>query len=114
MGAEPITQMPSFARKSAFWRELSAAAGEHLAAETSKGRSRVGDPRLLRKAAVIVAWFILSYAALLSAPSLAVALLAAVSFAFAAAAIGFCIFHDANHRTLFKRPAGNLWAARLS
>ncbi|HEV2079684.1 MAG TPA: acyl-CoA desaturase [Allosphingosinicella sp.] len=114
MGAEPISQMPTFAGKSAFWRELSAAARAHLATEASKGRSRVGDPRLLRKAAVIVAWFVLSYGALLSAPSLGVALLAAVSTAFAAAAVGFCIFHDANHRTLFKRPAGNLWAARLS
>ncbi len=113
MGAEPISQRPSFAAKSAFWRELSAAAGEHLATEASRGRSRVGDQRLLRKAAVVMLWFALSYAALLFAPTLPAALIAALSLAFAAAAIGFGVFHDANHRTLFKRPAANLWAARL-
>lgn len=112
MGAEPIRQMPSFAAKSAFWREMSVAAGEHLAAEAKRGRPKIGDPRLLRKAAVILAWFALSYAALLLAPTLPAALLAALSLAFAAAAIGFGVFHDANHRTLFQRGAPNLWAAR--
>lgn len=40
-------------------------------------------------------------------------MLATLSLGLAAAAIGFCIFHDANHRTLFKRPVANLRAARL-
>jgi linoleoyl-CoA desaturase len=44
---------------------------------------------------------------------LPVALLAALSVALGAAAIGFGVFHDANHGTLFRRPAANLWAARL-
>jgi linoleoyl-CoA desaturase len=96
-----------------FWRELRAEAAEHLAAEASRGRPRIGDPRLQRKAALILVWFALSYAALLCSPSLALALLATLSLAFAAAAIGFGVFHDANHGTLFRRPAGNLWAARL-
>ncbi len=113
MGAEPFSQMPRFAAKSAFWRELGAAAAEHLAAEARRGRPRIGDPRLQRKAAVILAWFALSYGALLWAPTLAAALLAALSLAVAAAAIGFGVFHDANHGTLFRRPAGNLWGARL-
>lgn len=113
MGVEPIGQMPSFATKSAFWNELRAAVKEHLASEAGERRPAVGDPRLIRKAAVILAWFALSYAALLVAPTLPAALLAALSLAFAAAAISFSIFHDANHRTLFKRPAANLWAARL-
>lgn len=110
---EPTTQRPSFAARSAFWREMKAAARDHLAAEESRGRPSVGDPRLQRKAAVILLWFGLSYTALLCAPTLAAAVLAALSLAFAASAIGFSIFHDANHGTLFRRPAENLWAARL-
>jgi linoleoyl-CoA desaturase len=105
--------MPNFASKSAFWREVKAAAGEHLAAEHDRGRPSVGDPRLKRKAAVIVIWFILSYAALLCAPTFWATCLAAVSLALAACALGFGVFHDANHRTLFKRPAANLRAAQL-
>lgn len=68
--AKPISEMPSFAAKSAFWRELKAAASEHLAAEANAGQPSVGDPRLQLKAAIIVIWFGLSYAALLCAPSL--------------------------------------------
>lgn len=113
VGAEPIGPMPSFAAKSAFWAELRAAANAHLALEASQGRPAIGDPRLLRKAVVILSWFALSYGALLLAPTLAATLLAALSLAFAATAIGFGVFHDANHRTLFKRPAANLFAARL-
>jgi linoleoyl-CoA desaturase len=111
--AKPICEMPSFAAKSAFWRELKMAANEHLSAEANSGRPSIGDPRLQLKAAIIVIWFGLSYAALLSAPSLSAALLAAVSLAVAASALGFCVFHDANHGTLFQRPSWNLRAARL-
>jgi len=106
-------QMPSFAAKSDFWREVRAAATEHLTAEAGRGRPSVGDPRLQRKAAVIALWFALSYGALLLAPTLFAALLAAFSLAFAASALGFSVFHDANHRTLFLRPVSNLRAARL-
>jgi linoleoyl-CoA desaturase len=111
--AKPVSEMPSFAAKSAFWRELKAAANEHLAAEANSGRPSVGDPCLQLKAATIVIWFGLSYAALLCAPSLSAALLAALSLALAASALGFCVFHDANHGTLFQRPSWNLRAARL-
>ena len=62
---------------------------------------------------MILAWFGLSYGALLAAPTLWLALLATISLALAAAAIGFGVFHDANHGTLFRRPAANLAAARL-
>jgi linoleoyl-CoA desaturase len=89
------------------------AANEHLATEASRGRPSVGDPRLQRKAAVIVLWFALSYGALLFSPTLPAALLAALSLALAAAVLGFGVFHDANHRTLFQRPAANLWSARF-
>ncbi len=113
MATAPTSEMPSFAAKSAFWRELNAVSNEQLEAEARLGRSRTGDPRLLRKAAAIIAWFGLSYSVMLSAPTFTVAMLAVLSLGLAAAAIGFCIFHDANHRTLFRRPALNLWAARL-
>lgn len=92
---------------------MKVAAKEHLATQASRGWPSVGDPRLKRKAAVILAWFGLSYGALLCAPTLALALLATVSLALAASALGFGVFHDANHGTLFRRPAANLWAARL-
>lgn len=112
-GAQLPGPMPSFAAKSAFWKELKAAATEHLAAEASRGLPSIGDPRLQRKAAVIVLWFALSYCALLLAPALLAALLAALSLAFAASALGFGVFHDANHGTLFIRRAWNLKAARF-
>lgn len=105
--------MPSFAPKSTFWMELKSAAAEHLACEARRGRPQIGDARLQRKAAVIVLWFGLSYGALLFAPTLAAALLAALSLAFAASALGFGVFHDANHGTLFRRPTLNLRAARF-
>jgi linoleoyl-CoA desaturase len=102
--------MPSFAAKSEFWTELRIRGSEYLA---SQGRPSTGDPRALRQAAVILLWFALSYGALLCATSLSLALLAALSCAFAAAAVGFGVFHDANHSTLFRRSAGNVLAARL-
>lgn len=110
---EPVSTMPSFASRSAFWRELKIAASEHLAAEARCGRPSVGDPRLQLKAAIIVLWFGISYAGLLCSPSLSTALLATLSLAFAASALGFCVFHDANHGTLFERPSSNLRAAQL-
>ncbi len=110
---QPSSPRPSFAPKSAFWRDLKARAAEHLAAEASRGRAQIGDPRLQRKAAIIVLWFSSSYGALLFAPTFAAVLLAALSLAFAASALGFGVFHDANHGTLFRSPAWNLKAARL-
>jgi linoleoyl-CoA desaturase len=111
--AQPIGEMPTFAAKSQFWRELNTVVNEHLAAEANAGRPSVGDPRLRLKAATIVIWFAFSYAALLCAPSLFATLLAALSLAVAASVLGFCVFHDANHGTLFQRPSWNLGAARL-
>ena len=109
----PIGEMPSFAAKSGFWRDLRAAANVHLAAEASCGRPPVGDPRARRKAVVILGWFVLSYGALLCAPGFLAAAAATLSLALAASALGFCVFHDANHRTLFRSPAANLRAAQL-
>lgn len=110
---EAIGEMPSFAAKSEFWTELRMRGSEYLASQADGGRPSTGDPRALRQAAVILLWFALSYGALLCATSLGLALLAAFSCAFAAAAVGFGVFHDANHGTLFRRPAANVFAARL-
>lgn len=109
---QTASRMQGFAAKSGFWREVKAAANEYLAAEARRGRPSAGDPRLQRKAVIILLWFALSYGALLAAPTLPAALLAALSLAFAAAAVGFSVFHDANHRTLFQRPALNLLSAQ--
>lgn len=111
--AKPIGEIPSFGAKSAFWRELKAAANEHLVGEATRGRPSVGDPRLQLKAATIVTWFGFSYSALLFAPTLFMALAASLSLALAASALGFCVFHDANHGTLFQRSVQNLRVARL-
>jgi linoleoyl-CoA desaturase len=113
MAFGPTREMPAFAPRSDFWRELRSAADAHLAAEAMIGRPRTGDPRLHRKAAIIIVWFAFSYGALLFAPTFSALLLATLSLGLAAAGIGFCIFHDSNHRTLFRGPAANLWAARL-
>lgn len=113
VGREQIGEMPSFAARSKLWAELRALASEHLAGEAARGRPSVGDPRALRQAALVVLWFALSYGALLCATTLAAALLATLSCAFAAAAVGFGVFHDANHGTLCRRPAANLLAARI-
>lgn len=108
-----VGQMPSFAAKSSFWRELRADANHHLALEAAEGLPAVGDPRVQRKAAIIVIWFALSWGALLCAPSLVAASIASLSLAIAASTLGFCVFHDANHGTLFRQPKFNLAAARL-
>lgn len=109
---EQIGEMPTFAAKSIFWAELRALASEHLAAEAARGRPSIGDPRAQRQAAVILVCFALCYGALLSATTLGAALIAAFCYALAAAALGFGVFHDANHGTLCRRPAANLLAAR--
>ena len=95
MPPDAIQPMPTFSSRSEFWRELKAAARDHLAVERSRGRPPVGDPRLKRKAAAILIWFGLSYGALLCAPTAYAALAATISLALAAAALGFGVFHDA-------------------
>jgi len=108
-----IGRVPDFAGRSKFWAEVRTLANEHLAAEADQGRPSIGDPRAQRQAAVIVLCFALSYGALLCATSLSAVVLAAVCCAVAAAAVGLGVFHDANHGTLFRRPAANLLAARI-
>lgn len=71
-------------------------------------RPRRGDPRLLRKGLWIATWFLLSYLILLFAPEPWLALSAWLSLAFAAAALGFNVFHDANHGAYLSDRKGNV------
>ena len=61
------------------------------------GRSRFGDGRLYRKALIIGLWFVASYALLLTIRVGWEQLLACISLGLAACALGFNVFHDANH-----------------
>jgi linoleoyl-CoA desaturase len=80
-----------------FGAELSARVHEHLDDATLGA----AHERLHRKAIVVVAWFIVSYVAILVATSWVVGAVACVSLALAIAGIGFNIQHDANHNALF-------------
>jgi linoleoyl-CoA desaturase len=77
-------------------------------------RCRRDDPRLRRKAVIIAVWFFGSYAACLSVQSPAAQALLCISYALAAAALGFNIFHDANHGSFSANPRLNLWLARAT
>lgn len=61
------------------------------------GAKRRDDPRLQRKALVIGLWFLMSYGLLLTIKISWVQALLCVSYALAAAAMGFNIFHDSIH-----------------
>jgi linoleoyl-CoA desaturase len=71
----------------------------------SQGRGRGA---LLSKLVVISVWFAASYVALLSVESVALKLALCFSYALAASAVGFNIFHDANHGTVFSSRSANL------
>jgi len=104
---------PEFASDSAFWRDVRAAAASHLAAAQAAGHPAIGDPRLHAKAAVILTAFFTCYAALLLAPALHIALIAAAMQGLAAAAIGLSIFHDAGHGSFSRRASVNRALGRL-
>ena len=61
------------------------------------GRRRCGDPRLYRKALVIAVWFAASYGLLLASQSVWTQLMLCVSYALAACALAFNVFHDTHH-----------------
>lgn len=107
-----MTPRPDFAPTSDFAREVQGEVAACLRQARKEGRPATGDPRLLGKSALLLIWFGASYGVLLAAPGLLVALLAAVSLGLAAAGMGFGIFHDANHGTLFRYSAANRLAAR--
>ncbi len=91
-GADGSVKALTFAGNDAFIKTVRARVDGHFA-----GRDRRDDPRLQRKAIIIGLWFIASYAAMLTAESGVVQALLCVSYAFAAGAMGFNIFHDATH-----------------
>src|SRR5262245_16470905 len=72
------------------------------------------DVRLHRKGALIAGWFIASYGLLLTVSSGWGQLLLCLSYALAAAAWGFNIFHDANHGSFASSRRVNLLLSRLS
>ena len=74
----------------------------------------VGRGGLWRKAILIACWFVASYGALLASPGMAAYLAASVSMGFAAAAIAFNVFHDANHGSFCRGRRLNLLIGVLS
>ncbi len=72
-----------------------------------------GRGALWRKAILIACWFVASYAALLASPGMAAYLAASVSMGFAAAALAFNVFHDANHGAFCSDRRLNLLIARV-
>lgn len=99
---------PIFQPSSPFLKLLQQRAGKELGDRLLKG-----DSRLLRKAAVIVAWFSLSYALMLAPIPLWAQFGFSISYGLAAAALGFNIFHDANHGAFASRADTNLWISIL-
>ena len=78
------------------------------------GRSKTDDARLQRKAAFIAVWFLSSYVLLLTVSSDWLQLLLCVSYALAASALGFNVFHDANHGSFSSSKRRNLLISRLT
>ena len=77
-------------------------------------RPRADDARLWRKAAFIAVWFLGSYGLLLTVQSGWAQLLLCVSYALAASALGFNVFHDANHGSFSSSRRVNLLVSRLT
>src|SRR6185437_4743332 len=75
---------------------------------TLDGRAPAGDLRLLRKAALITTWFVGSFVLLLSVQSPWLQLMLCFSYGLAASAVGFNIFHDANHGAISPNRRVNL------
>jgi linoleoyl-CoA desaturase len=83
--------------------------------EVLAGKAPAGDPRLVRKAAFILVWFLGSFVLMLSAKSVLVQLILSISYGMAASAVGFNIFHDANHKAMSSDQRVNLaWAMLAS
>jgi len=78
------------------------------------GHAPRGDPRLLRKAAFVTVWFLGSFALLLSVNSAWLQLVFCFSCGLAASAVGFNIFHDANHGAMSSNQRVNFIIAVLA
>ena len=78
------------------------------------GGDRRDDPRLQRKALIIGLWFLASYILILTSETGWVQLLLCISYALAAAAVGFNIFHDSIHGSFSASPRLNAIISRAS
>ena len=92
-----------------FFKTLRARVDEHFA-----GGARRDDSRMQRKAAIIVVWFVGSYVLLLNASSGLSQLALCISFAVAACALGFNVFHDAVHGSFSANPRINAALGMIS
>lgn len=78
------------------------------------GQAPEGDSRLYLKAAIVVLWYLGSFVLLLSVRSTALQLALCVSYGLAASAVGFNVFHDANHGALSPNRRINLGVGVLA
>lgn len=78
------------------------------------GRAPGADPRLQRKAALIAVWFLGSFILMLSVKSALLQLILCFSYGLAASAVGFNIFHDANHGAMSSNRRVNAMVAVLA
>ena len=78
------------------------------------GHAPGADPRLQRKAALIMVWFLGSFVLMLSVQSVWLQLILCFSYGLAASAVGFNIFHDANHGAMSSNRRVNLIVAVLA
>jgi linoleoyl-CoA desaturase len=99
----------NFKANGEFWKVLRARVDEHFA-----DRPRRDDPRLYRKAVIISIWFVGSYVLLLGIQLGWLQLLLCFSFALAASAMGFNIFHDSNHGSFSSNKCVNLVVSGLT
>jgi len=90
--SETLSRAAVFREGGEFLSTVRARVDSHFAA-----RSRRGDPRLYRKAAIIGVWFVTSYCLLLTVRAGWAQILFCVSYALAACGLGFNVFHDAIH-----------------
>ena len=89
-GADQSLVQLAFGTKDDFIKTLRGRVDAHFA-----GRKCRGDVRLYRKGLIIALWFFASYVLLLTVRVPALQILLCISYAFAAGAVGFNIFHDA-------------------
>src|ERR1700748_2299454 len=73
-----------------------------------------GDPGLQRKSLLVAVWFLASFALMLSVHSLWLQAALCFSYGLAASAVGFNIFHDANHGALSANRRINLLAGAVA
>ena len=79
----------------------------------SAGRLK-GDPKLQRKALLVGTWFLASFVLLFCVQSVWLQAVLCFSYGLAASAVGFNIFHDANHGAISSRRGVNVATAILA